>query len=418
MVALLSIVTVAARELWDAEQHYAHLQTLKQVFKAKRKALSFTQAAVSPFAPKVFPVTPKEWIAMHPDKDSTWDYQPIDCPVSIGLIEQRRASTAARRTHTSIRLSPADKAIVKRELFPGNAGATAVLTSLGYALTQRKAEAATPTSSSHACSQSLLSGTACPPSTICDRSSVDFVKKDEEELVSESSIDVAPQIPQASSCKQEPSLSEPSLSAVLPPQSPQASPVAPSVTAKPGAPRNLDDLFGEFSALLVKRSEKRSLEKAAAEQANTEDSGKVPATRQRIRGKTGQTASVIGVPPSVVDDRVGAGAQSGSPTGAAAPVIGIPRSVVGDRMGAGSLGAGSSGWPPRPPLEKTAPVVYKGCKVYTTVKTRTWRVVPYPGRSVYDKAFSWGSNLDASWANVMRFCDSPVLPESRRTDIL
>ena len=207
--------------------------------------------------------------------------------------------------------------------------------------------------------------------------------------------------------------------------------IATSTIAQKSAPRDLDDLFGEFSSLIVKRTEKRALEKEKATMADVKAASPEQHSivkRQRIRFKTKGLASTTVTPPSAIAE---AGPSAVASTIVTPPTTSSakPRAKVGEKARAkpsaiassildGRSSAGSSSWLPQPPLQQTAPIDYKGCRIYTTVKTKAWRVVPYPGRSVYDKAFYWGDAPNVSWSNLMSYCDNPVLPESRRADIL
>ena len=79
--------------------------------------------------------------------------------------------------------------------------------------------------------------------------------------------------------------------------------------------------------------------------------------------------------------------------------------------------AAASARPPMPDLETGGSFDYKGCKVYTWVLRKMWRVYPHPGKSVYDKRFSWGGNPGAKWQTVLDYCESPTMPASRMCDI-
>ena len=84
------------------------------------------------------------------------------------------------------------------------------------------------------------------------------------------------------------------------------------------------------------------------------------------------------------------------------------------------VGAGENEGPDNlkmPPLTATSPIVYRGCKVYTSEKARAWRVVPYPGVSVYDRKIKWGSSPAKAWEALKQYCQAPFLPDSRKSDI-
>ena len=63
------------------------------------------------------------------------------------------------------------------------------------------------------------------------------------------------------------------------------------------------------------------------------------------------------------------------------------------------------------------PLVYKGCKVYHSVSKCMWRVVPRPGESAFDKAFSYGKDTDVKrkskmWLELLKYCEKPVIPKT------
>ena len=67
------------------------------------------------------------------------------------------------------------------------------------------------------------------------------------------------------------------------------------------------------------------------------------------------------------------------------------------------------------PLETTSfPFVYRGCKVYYSPSRESFRVMPRPGISVFDKPFSYkGSKTDKSKAfqAMLAYCEKPVIPK-------
>ena len=111
--SLLSIIAVAGRELWDADTAFAHLQNLKSRFKAQRKAKLEADGK-----PKStighFPVSFYDFKVA-----SGMDYNAEAPPVSVSLIEQRRATMATRRSHKTVRASG-------QEQVGGAAGTTAI----------------------------------------------------------------------------------------------------------------------------------------------------------------------------------------------------------------------------------------------------------------------------------------------------
>ena len=73
---------------------------------------------------------------------------------------------------------------------------------------------------------------------------------------------------------------------------------------------------------------------------------------------------------------------------------------------------GGSERPPMPALEKTAPINHHGCRIYTSVADKKWRVMPKPGESLYDKGFAWGADPQAKWRKLLDYCEAPMLPPS------
>ena len=73
-------------------------------------------------------------------------------------------------------------------------------------------------------------------------------------------------------------------------------------------------------------------------------------------------------------------------------------------------GAADAGGPP--PFGSACPLFYKGCKIYDAPNDKKYRVLPKPGLSLYDKAFSYKvvSKKDA-WAEAVSFCRRPSIPK-------
>ena len=89
---------------------------------------------------------------------------------------------------------------------------------------------------------------------------------------------------------------------------------------------------------------------------------------------------------------------------AAAKATAAPKAIVKGR-------SSDAKRPAMPELSKQPAVMHKGCKIYTCVSDRKWRVLPKPGVSLYDKAFKWGEDPMRSWRQVLDYCENPVLPE-------
>ena len=69
-------------------------------------------------------------------------------------------------------------------------------------------------------------------------------------------------------------------------------------------------------------------------------------------------------------------------------------------------------WSVEPPYGTLCPLTFKGCKVYHSVARLTWRVLPNPGESLYDKQFHYlPSNKKQIWKAVVSYCkSSPQVP--------
>ena len=60
--------------------------------------------------------------------------------------------------------------------------------------------------------------------------------------------------------------------------------------------------------------------------------------------------------------------------------------------------------PCMPPVgEPAQPINYKGCRIYTAVKDKSWRVLPFGARN--DKKFKWGERPDSTWELLLTHCE-------------
>ena len=70
-------------------------------------------------------------------------------------------------------------------------------------------------------------------------------------------------------------------------------------------------------------------------------------------------------------------------------------------------------WTVEPPSGATFPLIHRGCKVYHAVTDRSWRVMPRPGLSLYDKRFGYTTTTKQKvWAAVLVYCKNPSIPSS------
>ena len=58
------------------------------------------------------------------------------------------------------------------------------------------------------------------------------------------------------------------------------------------------------------------------------------------------------------------------------------------------------------------PCFYNGCKIYGALSS--FRVVPFPGKSVYDRQFFFKDNKGAlaQWDLLIKYCKKPVIPST------
>ncbi len=65
----------------------------------------------------------------------------------------------------------------------------------------------------------------------------------------------------------------------------------------------------------------------------------------------------------------------------------------------------------RPPFGSAVPLMYKGCKVYESPSS--FRVLPRPGESKYDRSITFGAKKtkEAAWKDVITYCENPVIPK-------
>ena len=82
-----------------------------------------------------------------------------------------------------------------------------------------------------------------------------------------------------------------------------------------------------------------------------------------------------------------------------------------------ALASHIDGRPAMMPKDKVEPIVYRGCKIYSSVARQAWRVYPYPMEPVYDKRFGWSTGPAPQWQKVMAYCESPALPDCRKKDL-
>ena len=151
---------------------------------------------------------------------------------------------------------------------------------------------------------------------------------------------------------------------------------------------NLDKVLADFNAIIEKRTSKRQAEAVSTSGAKSD------LKRQRILGKS--SVAVEHTPAPVLAPESTAGGET-TTTIAGIPSIECPPAMMA--------------------TGKCESIIYKGCKIYSSVKMASWRVYPYRKLSVYDKRFRWSTDPKAQWEKVLRYCEKPTLPHSRGKDI-
>ena len=100
--------------------------------------------------------------------------------------------------------------------------------------------------------------------------------------------------------------------------------------------------------------------------------------------------------------------------GVKAPKPGITKSIVKQRASS-DIVEYTKHSPPK--FGVAFPLVYNGCKVYRS--TTRFRVVPFPGKSVYDKPFVFKSGVEerAQFASMIEYCKKPSIPSTSANKI-
>ena len=99
IVSMLSMIAVAGGLTWSADESYSMLQEIKSILKIKRNATRSEQTC------KTFPMKCDELMKLHPGRYSD-DSPAVPSPISFQLIEERRLTMAARRSHKTLSRSP------------------------------------------------------------------------------------------------------------------------------------------------------------------------------------------------------------------------------------------------------------------------------------------------------------------------
>ena len=418
VVGLLSVVAVAGKELWSHDVTHMHLIALKQLFRSRRKAKILHEG--EGVVVKKFPLNASDWVAK---QDCVGDYTPIACPISISLIAQRQSTMAARKSHTTLKAKPSEAQV---------GGSATERQTLADIVTQAAAAAAATVVQSprhvgddHLRVASPMVGRQqIPPPTPL----LDAALLGDDKPPTPTTLAFSPRGSVAS-----PTRTLSLVTSDLPPSGSIAddggsgsshdirgsmhcmeskSDVcvkggsrAPSSDAGGRAPgsNDLDKVLADWDAIIAKRTAKR---KAGADEEEL-----APAPKRRKLKKTTDHAIL---PPTIASRAAAAGVRVGEKAPDAACV---GDALVGDASVA-SVDEASVG--DRPPMMATgaaAAIVYKGCKIYSSVKMKAWRVYPFPNETVYDKRFRWSCDPISQWEKVLKYCESPTLPETRKKEI-
>ena len=107
---------------------------------------------------------------------------------------------------------------------------------------------------------------------------------------------------------------------------------------------------------------------------------------------------------------VAAAAVSAPARGKTRPLVAAPSGAVVPAKGkkpspASKSPALKAGKPSAPAVGKAAqPIVYRGCKIYTSVQSKCWRVLPIGTR--IDKKFKWDDKPASTWKLLLAHCES------------
>ena len=420
--SLLSIIAVAGRELWSAEVWMQHLKALKTALRSRRSIVEQMEGKVQHLLKK-FPVDVKDFLLAHPLPD----YEPIDPPVSTSLIDERRLTMAARKSHWSLRIhkpsAPETSLSPIADLF-GQLLQKASDKDQQSDFSPRSDATAGSRVSSPAplCRQPVL---ALPPPAIVG-GEVDPFELPPVELAPLAPVAAAEGLVTAAMGSRKSLADE-----HQPAQSVTSAPTS-TAAASPSSVGGTDlkRLCLDFDNIIAKRTMKRAADKAKGDNDCTdkpavETSTIGPATKRLRAKKKQKEADVLrAIAPClslVAHPTAGGAGAVAAPVAPSPPVAhGGPEGATHEALSSTSLVGDSpspSERPQMPELGPMKPLTYNGCKIYAMANGRRWRVYPHPQLSVYDKKFSWGKNPSKSWASLLDFCEHPRLPASRSGDI-
>ena len=472
-VALLSLISVAAKEVWDPETTNGNLQDFKSLFKVHRNAKVAVGGAWK--GPKKYPCKAADLLL-----GSGIDYgsePPIASPVSVSMIEQRRLSTAARSTHRSVRRGPRP---CKRESSPMVGKEAQLVDALVVALRGKSpspsySQQSSPPSSKK---QRVENRTAILQSPIKSERMVILQSPIKPERPTEtlSFDDHSPTLEdepivkdEQQSCEMETAIvaggsggSSMSASAIVGPSGSIASAIGETsaivglggssisasaivgcsgsrASASAGGeivsstigvgnrsreqgkpPVDVRAMLQEWDGLMKERGEYRAQQKEQAEEEGGTPLRKKPAAAKRhsrrgLRAKAERLQSKrrrrSKGPDAIAKPMVATTSSTIDPSHPAP----VAKSTIGTTESPIGESAIALEEPPAmPPLKACVPIDYRGCRIYTSVGMSCWRVYPHPGACVYDRKFKWTKRPLEAWQRVIDYCKNPVLPASRR----
>ena len=412
-VAMLAIVSVAGRELWSPDVSHGYLVALKASMKLQRKVKANMEGHPRDIVSR-FPVRVASFLEDNPVR---FDYSPIDPPVSVSLIEQRKVTMAARKTHRSL-----------RETTPPPASSEDPIATLMRTLMSGAAHRPSLTDVASPASRAPATPSLTDVASLTD-DLLSPVAKSEADTEAAPLWDLKPEVKEEAvplGDRQAPVKLE---HLPLPPAPPLLTMKVKERVKQEGSPRALDfrnapidsrppmskgdtmmQLYDDFGTLLKERAIKKAAASELREKPSAPAADEKP--RKRYRAKSKRPAAV---------DRAKTSASATGPKSSSAaaggPAACSDRSSAVAGPGARVVDDCIACRPAMPPLAPMKAIVYRGCKIYASMARKVWRVYPYPGLTVYDKKISWAGDSEKAWATVLDYCEAPTLPDSRKADV-
>jgi hypothetical protein len=101
---------------------------------------------------------------------------------------------------------------------------------------------------------------------------------------------------------------------------------------------------------------------------------------------------------------------------AAAKPATAAKKIAMPKVKAKAKASSCTSWVKPPPAGSPCPLTYNGCKVYRSYAGKgCFRIMPKPGKSVYDKTISIGDRSERdAWKEVLAYCAKPVIPKTSK----